>query len=110
MTEEEGFIIEAALHAGCDGDEGMEVYTFTEKQLLIFARMMQKKHMVQEWQPIETAPRDGTEFFAYSKSRIYITRPRIDCYGNSRNTFLAVPKKPTHWMPLPPPPALKGII
>lgn len=65
----------------------------------------------QAWLPIAEAPRDGTEFLAYSNGRIYITRVRIDNHGNNKNTYVACPKKPTHWMPLPPPPvkdALEG--
>ena len=60
------------------------------------------------WMPIETAPRDGGDFLAYSDTRkehgigYFITKPfppSLICntsYGESFN--------PTHWMPLPPPP------
>lgn len=57
------------------------------------------------WQPIETAPRNGTRFLACNREgQIIIGRfvNRIafaaDSWGGVRDT------EPTHWMPLPPPP------
>lgn len=70
-----------------------------------------------EWNPIETAPKDGTYILAYSPlahefnySNIRVTyyRRSEDKQGfigwgefNSRNW------PPTHWMPLPEPPNAK---
>lgn len=74
-----------------------------------------------EWQPIETAPKDGTRVLAYWP----------DCYGNgsacaveswfgpwgkgnadqtwqSPFEWADGHNDPTHWMPLPPPPAREG--
>lgn len=72
-----------------------------------------------EWQPIETAPRDGTQFLGYSaalgRTPMYVCwwstsvrngEPFIcvlgggEIYGSKmvRDLF------PTHWMPLPEPP------
>ena len=61
-----------------------------------------------QWQPIETAPKDGTEIIVY--------RPDAGVFGAfysdecwfctySGEDFSLEP--PTHWMHLPPPPALK---
>lgn len=66
-----------------------------------------------DWQPIETAPKDGTHILVYpalmgvplvaswkSKSDDF------DYIGFWRNpmTEKAVPYMPTHWMPIPKPP------
>lgn len=61
-----------------------------------------------EWQPIETAPKDGTEVLLCGPlrdgsghyrdvSRFYMIRWPVEWMAN------CLP--PTHWMPLPPPPA-----
>jgi hypothetical protein len=67
---------------------------------------------VAEWMPIDSAPRDGGDFLAYSASRkecgvayfivTFTEFPSLICnnsYGESFN--------PTHWMPLPEPPEVK---
>lgn len=61
------------------------------------------------WHPIETAPKDGAEFLAYGKAGTFITAWRPDqckgfgvidsCCGYYEDC------EPTHWRPLPPPPA-----
>jgi hypothetical protein len=71
----------------------------------------------QAWQPIETAPKDGT-FVLVSGDSGYVSTPRyvevgrfipayrdyfVDISGDSFTD--AWPEHPTHWMPLPPPPA-----
>lgn len=63
------------------------------------------------WRDIETAPRDGTEVLVYfDKSRVYL----VLSWGQSMmpdKSFAwvddaGVPNgKPTHWRPLPTPPA-----
>lgn len=66
--------------------------------------------MFGEWQPIETAPRDGTELlvsgFEFDEPREgrwvccaeYVNREWVEKSGLSLYP-------PTHWMPLPPPPS-----
>ena len=67
------------------------------------------------WQPIETAPRDGTRILAWDGDCIIVHWS--DCSGVSALTpkmgwatrydddFMCYDEEyPTHWMPLPPPP------
>lgn len=60
-----------------------------------------------EWQPIETAPEDGTPILAWSDEGVSYV-----CWGlNGIWTFFQNHRgdkfhfRPTHWMPLPTPPA-----
>lgn len=62
-----------------------------------------------EWQPIETAPRDGTPILVGCVGRgvlIATWYERMKCFSEAiTGTDLWGAKTPTHWMPLPPPPA-----
>lgn len=67
-----------------------------------------------EWQPIETAPKDGTAFLAFEPSEDD-DPPRIGvCYISTSGDLIENVSAgfaddysfaPTHWMPLPEPPA-----
>jgi hypothetical protein len=56
------------------------------------------------WQPIETAPKDGTPILAYDGgiwvAWWFVTNERIKGWA----TLDHVIDDPTHWMPLPDPP------
>lgn len=59
-----------------------------------------------QWQPIETAPKDGTEILVFDAGAIFIslwfTDPDRGEQGWWDNGIVEPP--PTHWMPLPDPP------
>jgi hypothetical protein len=67
------------------------------------------------WQPIETAPKDGTAIlvrvpnYAYDSSEtMTVVRWRHECWELTRGGSYAedhdLNATPTHWMPLPEPP------
>ena len=69
-----------------------------------------------EWQPIETAPRDGTEIIArmgtatppYCESMYFVPFDDDESDGMwhwTQDGDAPAINKPTHWMPLPSPPA-----
>jgi len=67
-----------------------------------------------EWQPIETAPKNGTRIWAFFpfaqgtfaiswRKNVYETKgPNWTLDDGESATLMYDP--PTHWMPLPPPP------
>jgi hypothetical protein len=70
-----------------------------------------------EWQPIETAPKDGSEFLSYSPDIFGQTKYGFQCvcFFDGREFYISDDEygrgdmcntevTPTHWMPLPAPP------
>jgi len=70
----------------------------------------EKKAAAQAWQPIETAPKDGTWCLLYETFGDHKVTGSYDdelhCWCD--NTDLTSNINPTHWMPLPPAPAQEG--
>lgn len=74
-----------------------------------------KRDAIPEWQPIETAPKDGTAFRAYadelvdldfnpcgSVEAVWNGEEFIGCVWNGQqDTWYGKAINPTHWMPLP---------
>jgi len=65
-----------------------------------------------EWQPIDTAPKDGKEILAYAPENEYCESRIGVIYFTEYDGWIsadydAVKYEPTHWMPLPPPPVKK---
>ena len=65
-----------------------------------------------EWQPIETAPKDGTDILVMTGETMHVVR-WINIHGdfdywavddNKHGPFTLRGKAPTHWMSLPDPP------
>ena len=51
-----------------------------------------------EWQPIETAPKDGTRILMWSQKHSSVSYDSWADFCRMNNPSF------THWMPLPPPP------
>lgn len=68
------------------------------------------EELLLEWQPIETAPRDGTKIIVFRPifDGTYIPRVGVDWFGlyGGEGTWGRSRKDtpPTHWMPFPAPP------
>ena len=62
-----------------------------------------------QWQPIETAPTDGTPILAYEPGEVPCVVQALRYQGHliwqACCYDMAGLNKPTHWRPLPPPPA-----
>lgn len=56
-----------------------------------------------QWQPIETAPKDGSKFLVWAGvvGTAYYKKGYSEAYGLFSNNLSAWIGKPTHWMPLP---------
>jgi hypothetical protein len=67
---------------------------------------------VSPWRPIETAPRDGSEVWAYNGEQARMKWIEGDGYAlwvwadDLLSEVDAAPEQPTYFMPLPAPPAL----
>lgn len=66
-----------------------------------------------EWQPIETAPKDGSQVLLYGPSKwLSTTATKTHSIGigwfstmfGQNKWITGATETPTHWMPLPPPP------
>jgi hypothetical protein len=85
-----------------------------ESAILQYAERLASRTTIQTWQPIETAPKDGTSILGY-----WATGGKHDCsmyackyvsghpslrqgWWQTNEDYPTSP--PTHWMPLPPPP------
>ena len=88
------------------GHGGHTGWLLAEEAKNLKARLM--KFQI-EWQPIETAPKDGTHFLA-SEMKKYPSYGGCYCarWDSTFSMFETIPGRnpvqPTHWMPLPEPP------
>lgn len=63
--------------------------------------------MFGQWQPIESAPRDGTRVLVYGKDHTPGGVMRVVAWADHlAESELMNPPAPTHWTALPPPPSL----
>lgn len=77
-----------------------------ERLQAIIARLTNPAEPSEAWQPIETAPRDGTRFLATEDGRDhYALAWNSDGYWESYcGQHVTQTPEPTHWQPLPKPP------
>ena len=74
-----------------------------------------KSQALTDWQPIETAPKDGTEVLLWTDEYPRVVSASYREFGEWEGwTFTDEaladiqpegPREPSHWMPLPPPPS-----
>ena len=80
--------------------ESERVFIYDNKDAAEYIRA----DLVPQWQPIETAPKDGTDILVYHPEH----REQFVCYflGGLWHYSLdtALGSNPTHWQPLPTPP------
>lgn len=76
-------------------------------QLRAALSITQPPALTDQWQPIETAPKDGKWFLGFQpgwdRASIYAFGLAGDCYELTSSSNSASPT-PTHWQPLPAPP------
>ncbi|MBT2300351.1 DUF551 domain-containing protein [Variovorax paradoxus] len=86
-------------------------FKYTADQLRAYAEEAVKQEREAHWQPIETAPKDDSEFLAYRRGEIAAAKCFIRDDGEMwsfgrqsahRDVFPEI--VPTHWMRLPEPP------
>jgi hypothetical protein len=61
-----------------------------------------------QWQPIDTAPKDGTTILGWECDEILLVAYCVDdkwIWMNFMSDHTSWSPNPTHWMPLPAPPA-----
>lgn len=83
-----------------------------EQRSALHSALAASHTVVSGWQPIETAPRDGTLIWAFWPVHTRDDQQKTTCWDNSMSDD---PRwvdhadsidwcQPTHWMPLPPAP------
>ena len=111
----EGFdALQSAVRSGIDeaGDRNLSrvflrgALEVSEKERDAAIARAEKAEATRKWQPIEAAPKDGTEFLgfvgvSYQGGVVVLHWDKIDGLFIDREADFW---DPTHWMPLPPPP------
>jgi len=94
------------------GMANMEFIAASRQDVPALVAEVRRLKEAQQWQPIETAPKDGQYILAYpclAGIPLVITWGRVEDYPWSESWRVplsnkAPPYRPTHWQPLPKPP------
>jgi hypothetical protein len=62
-----------------------------------------------DWQPIATAPKDGTEVLLHGRHNDGEAWYEVGFWGKHSQSWTVAPLDPTHWMELVPPGAIVEI-
>jgi len=97
---------------------------FTARQMR--AALIPAHEVEDGWRPIETAPKDGTRIMVAYKGGVTIATflkdaaeyeddhgphfVEFDCDDHFYSSHLVDKNAPTHWRPLPAPPAIDGVL
>lgn len=103
---------------------GVQTYADAKKAAAVLWQLLsqnngnsgEREKVIEEWQPIETAPRDGTNIIVYRPKfhGNYIPQVGTD-YWMTKGLFVPTWGKsrkdvpPTHWQPFPKPPAIRAL-
>lgn len=82
----------------------VKIYDYDDSESGICISEYIRADLVPQWQPIETAPKDGTDILVYHPERA----EQFVCYFLGGLWMFSVDDalatNPTHWQPLPTPP------
>ena len=109
-----------SIAVGCPDEVSVPLFTTTQAEAYADARALE----AQQWQPIETAPKDGTNIILTDGKRVTVgnwhrEKPYIHEYRDVAGNYAGQDESdgfdgwvdwsggitPAHWMPLPAPPS-----
>jgi hypothetical protein len=92
-----------ALEAAADAiGDAWDTDEDDDERLRVYARAAVQAWEAALWQPIETAPRDGTRFHAWIPPNDMMTTGTVaNCFWHLGGWYHPYFTEPTHWRPIP---------